>query len=62
MCVCSDSAGCKRNTTNGTSWTVDRHKLVPVYKVGKASYLSCVCSESIIYKACEVRKYRIYSS
>jgi len=33
-----------------------------VYKVGKISYLSCVCSESVIYKAYEVRKYGVYSS
>ncbi|WP_016778964.1 hypothetical protein [Anaerophaga thermohalophila] len=25
-------------------------------------YLSCVCSESVIYKACEVREYGVYSS
>jgi hypothetical protein len=36
--------------------------LEPVYKVVKVSYLSCVCSESVIYKACEAAKNGVYFS
>ena len=36
--------------------------LVSVYRLRKSYVRSCVCSESVIYKACEVRKYEVYSS
>jgi len=40
----------------------DSDYLLPVYKLRKSCFWSCVCSESVIYKACEVRKYGVYSS
>jgi len=41
---------------------MDKRYFVSVYKLGKNCFWLCACSESVIYKACEVRKYRIYSS
>jgi hypothetical protein len=36
--------------------------LVRVYKLAKNVYTMCVCSKSAGCKACEVRKYGVYSS